>query len=119
MSKQKDVLLRLAHDVSTSRVVDIERAFTADFVLHDPSVGAQWRGHDGARRMMEGVLSFAPDLRMDAVDMIEEGDRVAVRWSVHGTRDGETLVASLVAIYRFVDGRIAEDWGVSVRKAWP
>lgn len=113
MSKQKNLLVRLARDLSERHGVNVETHFTADFHLHDPNAGEWPRGYEGARRMLDATLDFAPDLKMDVVDMVEEGDRVAVRWRVTGTREGKPADASLVAIYRFVDGRIAEDWGLA------
>src|SRR5215831_5817444 len=41
------------------------------------------------------------------------GDRVAVRWQLTATHDGKPFEQSIMAIYRFEMGRIAEDWGVS------
>ena len=47
--------------------------------------------------------------------MIEEGDRVAVRWQLTATYDdGKPYERSIMAIYRFENGRIAEDWGISI-----
>ena len=52
--------------------------------------------------------------------MIEEGDRVAVRWQVTASyEDGKPYERSIVAIYRFKDGRIAEDWGIVAPALWP
>jgi ketosteroid isomerase-like protein len=52
-------------------------------------------------------------------DMVEEGDRVAVRWLFSGVRDGHPVVMPCVAIYRFVDGRVAEDWGIASYQGHP
>ena len=51
--------------------------------------------------------------------MIEEGDRVAVRWQLTATYDGKPFEQSIMAIYRFDKGRIAEDWGISFQAHWP
>jgi ketosteroid isomerase-like protein len=52
--------------------------------------------------------------------MIEEGDRVAVRWQVTATyHDGKPSERSIMAIYRFENGRIAEDWGIAIPALWP
>jgi len=50
--------------------------------------------------------------------MIEEGDRVAVRWQLTATYEGRPFEQSIMAIYRFENGRIAEDWGISIRALW-
>ena len=55
-------------------------------------------------------------INVEILDMIEEGDRVAVRWQLTATcDDGKPYEQSIMAIYRFENGRIAEDWGVSSR----
>jgi ketosteroid isomerase-like protein len=56
---------------------------------------------------------------LEILDMIEEGDRVAVRWQLTATYDGRPFEQSIMAIYRFEKGRIAEDWGISIRTLWP
>jgi predicted SnoaL-like aldol condensation-catalyzing enzyme len=119
MSENKAVLAALARDLSAARRVDIGAYFTADFRLHDPNAGAWPVGHEGARKMVDGILAFAPDLHLKALDMVEEADQVAVRWRLTGTRDGAPSTASIVAIYRFEGGRIAEDWGIAARAGWP
>ena len=51
--------------------------------------------------------------------MIEEGDRVAVRWQLTASYDGRPFEQSIMAIYRFENGRIAEDWGIASPALWP
>jgi ketosteroid isomerase-like protein len=98
--------------------------FTEDFRLHEPGKPALPVGHEGARQMMEagrqnrmraGVKTPA---KVEILDMIEEGDRVAVRWQVNLIADNP-YEGSCVAIYRFENGRIAEDWGIVAPALWP
>jgi ketosteroid isomerase-like protein len=59
-------------------------------------------------------------INVEILDMIEEGDRVAVRWQLTATDyDGKPYERSIMAIYRFENGRIAEDWGISIPALWP
>ena len=62
-----------------------------------------------------------PDLRVTVEDLIEEGDKVAGRNTLTGTHRGEymglpatgkSVTYSEIIIFRFVEGRIAETWGV-------
>jgi hypothetical protein len=50
--------------------------------------------------------------------MLEEGDRVAVRWHLSATYNVEPLRLAMLAICRFEGGRIAEDWGIPIRADW-
>ena len=66
--------------------------------------------------------SALSDVRATIEDIFGEGDRVAVRWTFRGTYRGEakpglptpgercTVVA--ISTYRFVDGKIEDDWGI-------
>ena len=98
--------------------------FTEDFRLHEPGKPALPVGHEGARQMMEaGRQNRMParvqtPAKVEILDMIQEGDRVAVRWQVNPIADNP-YEGSCVAIYRFENGRIAEDWGIVAPALWP
>ena len=62
-----------------------------------------------------------PDLRVTVEDVIAEGDKVVSRNSVSGTHEGEymgipptgrSVTYNEIFIARFVNGRIAETWGI-------
>jgi hypothetical protein len=43
-----------------------------------------------------------------------------VRWQLTATDyDDKPYERSIMAIYRFENGRIAEDWGISIAALWP
>ena len=68
-------------------------------------------------RMLAGVQTPA---KVEILDMIQESDRVAVRWQVTATaNNGNPYEGSCVAVYRFENGRIAEDWGIVAPALWP
>jgi len=60
-----------------------------------------------------------PDICLRVDDMFAEEDRVVLRWSASGTHQGEffgitptnrQITANGMAIYRFADGKIVEEW---------
>jgi steroid delta-isomerase-like uncharacterized protein len=61
-----------------------------------------------------------PDLRMSVQQMVAEGDKVAVLWTFQGTHTGSgyeglpptgtRVEVRGITIWRFVDGRIVEEW---------
>jgi hypothetical protein len=54
-----------------------------------------------------------------ALDMVEEADRVAVRWQLSATYQGRPAFARVDGdLPGFKDGRIAEDWGIPIRGEW-
>jgi ketosteroid isomerase-like protein len=119
MSRQKALLREMAEAHNAGDVDRIADWFTEDFRLHEPGASPTPAGHEGARQMRASFRRLSPPINLEILDMIEEGDRVAVRWQLTGTYDGKPFEQSIMAIYRFENGRIAEDWGVSVRALWP
>jgi ketosteroid isomerase-like protein len=119
MSSRKDFFIRIAGSMSTGDVDHVAEWFTEDFKLYDPSIGGFRFGHDGARDMLRSLAEHVPYARIDVLDMVEEGDKVAVRWIFAGKKDGRPVYLSAVAIYRFEGDRIAEDWGIAAKAQWP
>lgn len=119
MSSRKQFFRRIATSMSTGDIDHIAEWFTEDFRLYDPSLAGFRSGHDGARDMLRALAELVPCARIDVLDMVEEGDRVAVRWRFAGMKDGRAVHLSAVAIYRFDGDRIAEDWGIAAKADWP
>jgi ketosteroid isomerase-like protein len=124
MSQQKDLLREIAAADRSGAPDRISDWFADDFRLHEPGKPALPVGHEGARQMREGGRQMRAGLKtpinVEILDMIEEGDRVAVRLQVTATEDdGKPYERSIMAIYRFENGRIAEDWGIASPALWP
>jgi predicted SnoaL-like aldol condensation-catalyzing enzyme len=119
MSQRKELLREMAAAHTSGAPDRISDWFTEDFRLHEPGAPALPVGHQGASQMRARFRSLKPPIKLEILDMIEEGDRVAVRWQLTATHDGRPVEQSIMAIYRFENGRIAEDWGVSIRALWP
>jgi predicted ester cyclase len=93
---------------------DLERAralYAPDFVDHVNAL--EFRGHDGIARSVAMYRALFPDLRIDVVDQVSEGDRVVSRWTLQGTHRGRRVTLPGITISRFERGRIAEDWTAS------
>jgi predicted SnoaL-like aldol condensation-catalyzing enzyme len=119
MSQQKELLREMAAAHNSGAPDRISNWFTEDFRLHEPGAQALPLGHQGAIQMRARFRTLTPPIKLEILDMIEEGDRVAVRWQLTATYEGRPFEQSIIAIYRFENGRIAEDWGISVRALWP
>jgi len=92
-----------------------------DFVRHDLAdlfVGVE--GQQGVQDFLAMLTAAAPDLRLTIHDLIEDGDRVAVRFTLAGTHTAAPLLGAeptgaafeldAINIYRVEHGRIAETW---------
>jgi predicted SnoaL-like aldol condensation-catalyzing enzyme len=117
MSTQTDLLRELTARFNERKPIEIERYFTPDFELDDPGSGARRSGHDGARAMANALAGLGESVRIEILHMIEQDDCVAVRYAVR-SEGADPRIGAMIAFYRFVDGRIAEDWGVSTPAPW-
>jgi steroid delta-isomerase-like uncharacterized protein len=95
------------------RVEQTEEFFTHDYLDHAPLPG-QAPGLAGAKQKWTSYLTAVPDMRATIQDMVAEGDKLAVRWTVQGTHRGELLGIpptgkpvrfSGISIYRLAAGR--------------
>jgi steroid delta-isomerase-like uncharacterized protein len=75
-----------------------------------------WNEH---KRLLTGVTNAFPDLYHEIVDMVAEGDKVAVRLNVTGTHKGEfqgipptskRLSLDEMGFITIIDGKITEGW---------
>ena len=62
-----------------------------DFVVHDPSSEAGQVDAEGVKESIAWSHSAFPDLRVTIEDQVAEGDKVATRWRVRGTHQGEMM----------------------------
>src|SRR5256885_12204222 len=109
---QPDPARRALEEVCSGKDLDgIASVYHPDFVDHVNRL--EYHGHEGARRSVALYLELFPDLRFEVDEQITEGDRVASRWTLHGTHRGRTIELWGIVISRFDDGRIIEDWAAS------
>ena len=88
-----------------------EGLYSPGFVDHVNDL--DYHGHDGIRESVGLYRRVLPDLRVDVVDQVSEGDRVVSRWVAEGTNRGRRVRLQGITISRFEDGMIAEDWSIS------
>jgi predicted ester cyclase len=91
---------------------------TPGWTDHDPLPG-QPAGVEGAGYVVSTMHGAHPDLHFSIDDLIAEGDRVTIRWTLRGTNTGPMLgrpptgkpvELAAIVIFRITDGRIAERW---------
>ena len=77
---------------------------------------------ESVAKVKVACLNVFPDLTFSAEDMIAEGDKVAVRFTMRGTHKGEFMgvpatgkqfEVSGIDIVRFAGGKAVEHWGVT------
>ncbi|MBA2598003.1 MAG: ester cyclase [Chloroflexia bacterium] len=85
-----------------------------DFVWHYPPNESFAEGPEGAEQQAVGLREFFPDLVLTEDDMIAEGDRVVIRWTLRATAQvevgGAPVTVTGIDIFRVADGQLAELW---------
>jgi predicted ester cyclase len=96
-----------------------EEFFAPNYVGHEPTSG-DIRGIEGAKQFAATYRQAFPDLQLTVEDQVAEGDKIVTRFSARGTHQGETedfgpptgnrMEITGIAIARFAEGKIVEDW---------
>jgi predicted ester cyclase len=77
------------------------------------------KGPEGMRKTVQPIINAFPDIKWKVEDMIEEGNKIAVRWSWQGTHTApyynlaptqKQVTNHAIAIYEFQDGMIVNGW---------
>jgi predicted ester cyclase len=88
------------------------------FLWHGGQLG-EARGLTSYRNVLSALFAAFPDLQVEILDTIAEGDRVAVRFSMSGTHMGDfqgiaptfrRISSTGANTYRVADDRIVEEW---------
>ncbi len=94
-----------------------------DFVDHNPLPG-QPPGPEGIKWVNTTLHNAHSDLRFIVDDVIAEGDKVVVRWTLRGVHTGAMLGTPpsgrevnerVIAIFRVAGGKIVERWAAFAR----
>ncbi len=89
----------------------IEANMTPGFYDHD-GPGELPAGVNGDEKLMLGMYDAMPDLHLDILDMVAEGDKVVCRnrWRWTDRRTGRPMSFQGFVCWRFEGDRIAERW---------
>jgi ketosteroid isomerase-like protein len=119
-AEQSDLAVRArdAIEVVCAGAVDqISSFYDETFVDHVN--GMVFHGHAGARQSISFYTSLFDPMRFEVEDQVAEEDRVASRWTLHGTYRRREVVLRGIVISHFQDGRIIEDYSYTDSLALP
>jgi steroid delta-isomerase-like uncharacterized protein len=100
----------------------VDELVAPDYVNHSPGIPDQPEGPEGIKVLVSMIRGGMLDLRVVIDDMIAEGDRVAVRYTIEGTHEGELfgvpptgrrLSIKSCTVEQVSDGKIREHWRVT------
>lgn len=120
----KAVVRRYFEEVLDQRKLDtLEQIVALDCVINRPEASEPIRGLEAFKQALKRILDVYSEFATTIHDLIAEDDRVACRlshramnrseWTIRiGTHElaGKTVNWSAIAIFRFQDGKIAEEW---------
>jgi predicted ester cyclase len=105
----------------------VDELVAPDAIMHNPLILDAPTGPGAVRGGVDMVRRAFPDLSVEVLDLIGEGDRVAAFLRLSGTNTGAyrrggatNRRASMRAffIWRIAGGRLVESWGVADRFAF-
>lgn len=116
VESNRDVVRRLYEEcLNTGRFELGEQFFAPDFNDHvNDSTGLEMFA-----TRAKTILTGFPDRQYTVDELIAEDNRVAVRWTMRGTHQGEIngmtptgkpIVLTAIAMYRLADGKITDQW---------
>ena len=107
---------------SQGRLEVLDEILAPDYVNHTPSTPNPPPGPGGLKPIVAAFRVAFPTLRFTILEVVAEGERVAVRVRMEGTQDGPLfdipathrhVSVDQINIERFRDGRIVEHWRVT------
>ena len=123
MSEENKAIMRRFYEAMNKGDLSIIDELAADdLVDHDEMAKAFPPGKEGARQMFQMMLAAFPDMKMEAHEMVAEGDKVFVLGTMTGTHKGDFMgmaatgkrvAVPMADLVRFKDGKAAEHWGVT------
>jgi ketosteroid isomerase-like protein len=122
--ENKAIFLRFLRELGKGNLDIIKEVCAPDFVFRSPNFPDWPRGPEGARKLVEAGSAMVAAAERTIDDVFATEDRVVIRMTIRGTfigqptpgfpKAGERFSMGGIAIYRLVDGKIVDDWGIQL-----
>ena len=118
---ENSALLRRYYEevVNQGNLVVVDELIAPDYVSHHNDPAHLPPGPAGVKAFITMTRQGFPNLHLTVNDLFAQGDQVASMWTMEGTHTGDWFGApasskqakwSGIAVTRFANGKIAEDW---------
>jgi predicted ester cyclase len=121
--KNKAIVVRFNKEFIEQGKLEVFKDLVADDLFNHTAPPGASNGPDGMVYFLQHVLRAGfPDITVDILDQIAEGDKVTTRKVFHGTHTGNFMgIAAtnnkvdihVIDIIRLRDGKYVEHWGMS------
>lgn len=101
----KALVYRVYETINAKDIVAMKQLFTPDCVSH----AMEEKVYDSGERALQHFAEIFPDMRFVVEDVLVEGDRAALRVTIHGVPQQPLPI--IMEIFRIEGGRVAEVWG--------
>jgi predicted SnoaL-like aldol condensation-catalyzing enzyme len=114
IEQNKAIVSRIWQEIFNEGKLDlVDELYDKGYIYHGPG-GHELKGLDGLKRYRKELSKFFPDLRFALDNVIAEGEKVALHWTMRGTYAPrkKPITISGIIISRIVDGKCLEDWEI-------
>jgi predicted ester cyclase len=121
--KNKAIVLRFNQEVIEQGNIDSFHELVSPEVINHAAPEGMPNGPESMQHFLFHVLRRGiPDVKVEILDQVAEGDRVTTRKVLHGTHTGEFMgippsnkkvAIQVIDIIRLDQGRYMEHWGIS------
>lgn len=122
-TQNKQTVIRFNKEFIEQGSMDAFKELVADDVINHNAPAGSSHGPDSMLYFLKHVLQAGfPDLQVEILDQVAEGDKVTTRKVFHATHTGEVMgippshkkvSIHVIDIIRLRDGKYIEHWGAS------
>ena len=105
-----DVVARWIDCWNTGKAEDIDNTLSPNFIHHESGIEGGTTGRDEYKQTVSRYRNALAGFHTEAVDLIEQGDKVAYRFRTTGKRNNAPVMFEGVNILHIEGGKVVEDW---------
>ncbi|HNQ62018.1 MAG TPA: ester cyclase [Bacteroidia bacterium] len=118
--QNKAAMTQIYTAFSTGNTAELPNYVDPNIIEHAPDPNIKETGLEGLTKMIETYRASFPDLKMEVMSMVAEGDVVTAHFKMTGTNTGpmgempatnRPMDIAGVDIIKFKDGKAVEHWG--------
>lgn len=121
MEKNKEVMAQFVQFINTGDTSIGEKIISPDVIFYAPTSSEPLHGFKGYTDVLDMMRGAMPDVRWIVEEMIAEGDKIMVRFTMSGTQTcpflgvpatGKSVKVTAMNIYELKDGKIIREHGL-------